>query len=284
MDHAILTRFNLPSPGIASLVRAQAGWLAQRAELFERYCIPSVRSQTSADFGWLVYFDPESPGWLRQRVEDWSADGTMVPLFRTPVTTEDVVSDIEMHVGRHDPWLVTTNLDNDDALAANFVERVQSAPRTDGPCAVYLGNGLIRRGGDVYARSDPVNAFCSVREPWAGARTCYSEWHYLLSRIMSTQVLGGEPGWLQVIHDTNVSNRVHGQLTNPAPYRRLFPGALDDAPEPSRAAVRRDALLGAPRRWAVDELRLVGKTAVMRVAGKRGVERLRWALGTVRQG
>jgi hypothetical protein len=124
MEHAILTRFNLPSAGRESLVRAHAGWLAHRVELFERYCLPSVRSQTSAQFGWLVYFDPESPRWLRQRIEDWSADGTMVPLFRAEVSNAELLSDIEAHLGRHDAWLVTTNLDNDDALATDFVEPI----------------------------------------------------------------------------------------------------------------------------------------------------------------
>jgi hypothetical protein len=283
MDHAILTRFNLPTAGPESLIRARAGWLAQRVELFDRYCLPSVRSQTSANFGWLVYFDPESPRWLRQRIEDWSAEGAMVPLFRAAVSNAELLSDIEAHIGRHDAWLITTGLDNDDALAADFVERVQRAPRIEGRHAVYIRNGLIRRGGDVYARRDSVNAFCSVREPWVGARTCWSEWHNLIPRTMPTHVLGGNPGWLQVVHGTNVSNRVRGRLTTPAPHRRLFPGALDDAPDPPRGAVVRDALLGTPRRWAVDELRQVGKTAVMRVAGKPGLERVKWALATVRQ-
>jgi hypothetical protein len=225
MDHAILTRFNLPTAGTAeSLIRGRAA-----------------------------------------------------------VSRVELLSDIEAHVGRKTDWLITTNLDNDDALAADFVERVQSAPRTDGRCAVYLGNGLIRHGGNVYARRDPVNAFCSVREPWVGARSWGSEWHNLLGRTMSIQVLGGSPGWLQVVHGTNVTNRVRGRLTTPAPHRRLFPGALDDALDPPRAAVIRDAALRAPRRWVVNEVRQVGKTAVMRVAGRRGLERVRRALVTLRQ-
>lgn len=141
MDHAILTSFNLPSAGPASVIRADAGWLRQRVELFERYCLPSVRSQTSAAFGWIVYFDPESPGWLRERIDDWSTDGTVVPLFRPVVSNAELLSDIEAHLRRNDAWLITTNLDNDDALAADFVERVQTAPRTDGRCAVYLSQG-----------------------------------------------------------------------------------------------------------------------------------------------
>ncbi|MBY8850425.1 putative rhamnosyl transferase, partial [Saccharothrix sp. MB29] len=68
MDHVVLTRFNLPSVGAESVVRAQEGWLTKRVGLFERYCLPSVAAQTSSDFRWLIYFDPESPQWLKDRI------------------------------------------------------------------------------------------------------------------------------------------------------------------------------------------------------------------------
>lgn len=61
VSHVFVTRFNLPTPGPESLVRAQEGWLRNRWELFCRYTVPSMRAQTSCDYDWLIYFDPESP-------------------------------------------------------------------------------------------------------------------------------------------------------------------------------------------------------------------------------
>ena len=61
IDHVILTRFNLPTAGVESLVRAQEGWLRDRQVLFEKYCLPSVKFQTRQDFSWIVYFDTQSP-------------------------------------------------------------------------------------------------------------------------------------------------------------------------------------------------------------------------------
>ena len=69
-DHVLLTRFNLPSAGFESIVRAQDGWLKDRIELFERYSIPSVQAQTSQAFHWIIYFDPESPEWLKGRIQN----------------------------------------------------------------------------------------------------------------------------------------------------------------------------------------------------------------------
>jgi Putative rhamnosyl transferase len=278
MDHAILTRFNLPSVGAESVIRAKDDWLTQRVELFEHYCLPSVRAQSISDFRWLIYFDPESPNWLKERIESWTDSDRIVPLFRTEVPRDDLLSDIEQHVGRRDGWLITTNLDNDDALAVDFVERVQSAPMQSGRHALYLGNGLIRTAGSVYARRDRFNAFCSVREPWVDARTCWGEWHNLLPTVMPAESLVGQPGWLQVVHGNNVTNRIRGRLTDAAPYRDLFPGMLDDlTPEP-RAAIARDALISAPRRWIVDRVRLAGKSAILAVGGKRGLDQIKWVL------
>ncbi len=48
--HLILTRFNLATPGRESAIRNRPGWLAERFDLFERICLPSVASQTCRDF------------------------------------------------------------------------------------------------------------------------------------------------------------------------------------------------------------------------------------------
>ena len=58
LDHVLLTRFNLPSKGHESLVRAQENWLRNRVVLFERYCLPSVAAQTCRSFSSDHLFRP----------------------------------------------------------------------------------------------------------------------------------------------------------------------------------------------------------------------------------
>lgn len=283
MDHAVLTRFNLPSSGAESVIRADQRWLRQRVELFERYCLPSVEGQTAKGFGWLVYFDPDSPGWLLDRIAQWSSATTVLhPLFRPSVTRPELLADLASTIGQHHDLLATTNLDNDDAIATDFIERLQAAPRTPERRALFLAEGIIRRDRRVYARRDPDNAFCTVREPWEGAATCWSEWHNLLSATMPTHVIDGPPAWLQVVHTSNVSNRVRGRLTSPAPHRHLFPGALDDVPEPSVVARLTDALLTAPARSGAEVLRTVVKNVLLHLAGKGGLDRVKLRLATAR--
>ncbi|MBO1739146.1 glycosyltransferase [Leifsonia sp. TF02-11] len=284
-DHVILTRFNLPSTGYESIVRAQDGWLRSRVALFEKYCLPSVLAQTVTDATWIIYFDPESPSWLTEWIEPHAAAGSFTPVFRDVVTTKDMLQDIEHAIGTPRLGLITTNLDNDDALATDFVERIQAAAPHGQRTAVYAGRGLIADRHGVYTRVDRYNAFCTVAEPWAGAVTCWSDWHNRLPLSMKALTLAGAPGWLQVVHGENVSNRVRGRLARPAAYADLFPGLLDEVPAPSRGALLRDRLVSGPARATRESVRSAAKAATIAVLGPRGLDsvKLHFASGRRRK-
>ena len=271
MDHVILTRFNLPSAGAESVVRAKHGWLTERIELFESYCLPSVLSQTETRFTWLVYFDPDSPEWLKERVASHS--GHYVPVFRTSVSRDELLSDIADLFPLRGEELLTSNLDNDDGLAVDFVERLHARPRPEAATAYYLANGLIKSPSGLFGHHDRHNAFASVRSAWDQPVTCWADWHNRLAQHMPVVDIGGAPGWLQVVHGGNVSNRTRGRLVSPAPYRALFGTSLDDVPEPDGRALRRDRFVGQPLRIVRDRGRHLAKNAVQKVFGPAGFER-----------
>jgi hypothetical protein len=120
-----------------STAPASAG--AAPDELFERYCARSVAGQTRP-VTWIIYFDPESPSWLLERLAPLVDRGLFRPILRASVSREELLSDIAESLtspGRH---LVTTNLANDDGLAIDFSERVTSAnARTTGPSSTSRG-------------------------------------------------------------------------------------------------------------------------------------------------
>lgn len=287
-DHVLLTRFNLPTPGPESLVRAQDDWLRGRVELFETYCLPSVRAQTSGAFTWIVYFDPASPAWLRARIDAWVLACGLHPVFREEVSGRDLLADLDAEVDRHHAEVITTNLDNDDGLAADFVARLQRAEVTAGPrvgdrdgggrTALYCPQGLVLAGGRAYLHTDEHNAFCSVREPWLGARTCWTDWHNLLHRQMPVVLVDGGPAWLQVVHGSNVSNRVRGHLVAPAPHRAAFPGLLTGATAPPRTALAADRLVRHPARTVRDRGRGLARRTALGLVGKDGFDRWKTVL------
>lgn len=270
VDHVLLTRFNLPSIGVEEVIRAREGWLRQRVELFDRYCLPSVVNQQGERPQWLVYLDPQSPQWLLERVRAHQEAGILTPVLRESVPREALLADLRRVVPRPGDALVTTNLDNDDGLAPDFSQRLRAAGAEHTRCAVYLVNGLIATGHDLYLRTDRDNAFCSVRESWDDPVTAWSAYHNELGRSMPVVRIAGSPGWLQVVHERNVSNRVRGRLVRPDAHHG-FAGL--DAAEPSLADLALDRLVHVPVRVVRDLGRSGLRRAALRLLGKDGYAR-----------
>lgn len=265
VDHVLLTRFNLPSLGVEQVIRAREGWLRQRVELFDRYCLPSVVAQQGERPRWLVYLDPESPQWLVDRMRAHQAAGVLVPVLRESVPRDALVADLRALVPEPGSALVTTNLDNDDGLAPDFSARVRAVGGEHPRCAIYLSHGLIATADSLYLRTDRDNAFCSVRETWDGPVTAWSSYHNELGRHMPVVRLGGDPGWLQVVHERNVSNRARGRLVSPGDH----PGFVGlDVSEPSLADVLRDRTVRMPVRAARDLGRGGLRRMALRLLGK----------------
>lgn len=273
--HILLTRFNLPSPGVEESFRAKQNWLTNRWVLFQQYCLPSVRAQQDQDFHWIIYFDPASPAWLREGIDQYEVSGDFVPIFRPAVSRSELLADIGAVAGHRGDFLVTTNLDNDDGLAADFTERIRSVPKQPTPTVIFLTKGLIRHGQNLYLRVDRDNAFPTVTAPWGAAETCWADWHTLLRNRMPVIELAGAPGWLQVVHGANVSNRVRGHLTGPEPYMQLFPHGMAGLEQPSAVRITQDRLIAAPTRAITETGRHAVKTMALSLFGKDGLDRVK---------
>lgn len=282
-NHVLLTRFNLPTPGLESLIRAHDGWLRERIELFERYCAPSVAHQTHPDLDWLVYFDPESPQWLMKRLRPLVDRGLFRPVYRSAVTMPDLVSDIRETVREKREVLVTTNLDNDDGLAVDFSERLATVSTSHPQAVLYFARGLVKNSDGLHLLTDRRNAFVSVWESWDSPVTSWSEYHNEFARIMPAIELDGRPGWLQVVHGSNVSNRVRGRLVSPDGFRALFGDMLDDVAEPSLFELGKDLLLLNPARTVRDSTRAAARRSALRLLGKERYGQAKLKLRVVRR-
>ncbi|MEG3807302.1 glycosyltransferase, partial [Aerococcus mictus] len=134
-----------------------------RVKLFNKYCLPSILAQTSKSFRWLIYFDPASPAWLLDLIKEHQAKGYYVAKFREEVPREILMADMAgLFPDRH-AILLTTSLDNDDALAIDFVARLQSSLQTHGAFVYFFENGVIKSPKGVFERYDPNNAFPSIK-------------------------------------------------------------------------------------------------------------------------
>lgn len=227
--HIIMTRFNLATPGKESQIRTQVGWLEGRFHLFETYCLPSIAAQRNMSFDWIIYFDVDTPDIFKARISKlqkiFPFHAYYTPLFRSEGWSRSLRETYPLT----QKFLLTTRLDNDDALAIDYTERLHQSVRDN---AFELGaynfrNGLICEAGALYKIDHPKNAFFSWLDLSAGdLRPAPSIQHMRLDDFGPVHQIEGAPGWLQVVHETNVSNKTRGNRVMPECFLPLFPDQI----------------------------------------------------------
>lgn len=266
--HVLMTRFNLATPGRESALRTQPGWLEDRFGLFERYCLPSVAAQVDCAFDWIVYFDDKTPAPFRERIERCRAIFPFTPYFTPLFPAAGWPRSVAETVTPRTPWLLTTRLDNDDALAVDALARVQAAVAAGQPTrrSFNVTAGFVMRDGAVYALEHHSNAFASWLEPWDEATvTAASIPHMAMAEAGPVEQVPGPAGWLQVVHGANVSNRVRGRRVRPAEARRRFPETVLGAlPEPSALTLTAENTVLTPLRAGRDRAVALARRALRR--------------------
>lgn len=212
IQHIILTRFNIATPGREVAIRNSPGWLERRFDLFERYCLPSVAAQEGADFTWLIYFDRDTPELFRARIKAAQVTVPFEARFVGVTQMSEVADDVRERLARDCIRVITTRLDNDDAIAGQFFAAIQEAARAQRQDAVLnFPHGLAVQDGRLYSAFDASNPFTSLVEGAAHPRTIWSVQHHLLGREFRLQQIISAPQWLQVVHGDNVINRIKGK-------------------------------------------------------------------------
>jgi len=248
-----MTRFN---------VRVEEGgfkpppesWLRERIEHFERFTAASMAAQTVSPDAWLVFCDASSPKWLITRLEQVATVHLVEGMFGAEVAAAAVAA-----VAGQDLPLITTRLDNDDALARDYVEAIQREAPADG--FVNFIHGVQLANGKLYRRSDPSNAFIS-RVERSSAESVFAVPHRLILKRHRVLQVKTAPMWLQLIHGGNVANAARGIRIAAATLARfaVHAEATDDG-------IRLDRIMSATRlgaRVAIRPHRMVWALRVLR--------------------
>jgi hypothetical protein len=214
--HFLLTRFYLEHPGTGYDGTQQLEWLEERLRLFELVCYPSVMRQTVSDFTWMLACRRDVPERYRRRLAAFQGKNVTVTYEnRSFAGVEERLGDAR--------YLVTSRLDNDDAICPHYIERVQSAFRRyrDGgtPTGVFsLSSGLMLAlpSGGLYRESYPTNPFLSlfVDLQTEGPTSVYERGHNHLPHEYPTVYDDEHVAWLRAVHGGNVSTRLGGEETD----------------------------------------------------------------------
>lgn len=131
LQHFLLTRFNIllwQKDKEGKKVRTTK-WLEHRFSLFEKYCLPSIKSQTCQNFEWTVLFDSMTPDCFKERIARYQKEcPQLISIYVEPengcrfaeIFRREMVKRIRAK------RVLSTYLDNDDALNIGFIEDLLS--------------------------------------------------------------------------------------------------------------------------------------------------------------
>lgn len=219
LQHFILTRFNLllwQKDKDGCKVRT-VDWLAHRFELFEKYCLTSLMNQTRQNFEWIILFDSKTPDEFKVRIKRCQEKcRQLIPVFVEPADGRYFQAIFRREVVKRlkAPRVVTTYLDNDDALGSSFVEDLQARAQraSDGRFINYTdGYQFYTDHKYLLQIHYPRNHFLSVVEKGdpSSVKTIYGYGsHYYIDKIEGVQIETVDmlPMWCEVIHEKNMGN------------------------------------------------------------------------------
>jgi len=106
--------------------------------------------------------------------------------------------------------VITTRLDNDDAVDPKLLELVANAASVGHFEFINATNGLVVNQNRFYRKRDLSNAFISASEPVESFRTVWLDQHHRLGKYAPIKQLPLKDAWIQIIHGSNLANRVRG--------------------------------------------------------------------------
>lgn len=219
VQHFLLTRFNIllwRQDKEGKKVRT-IKWLEHRFSLFEKYCLPSIKNQTCQNFEWIVLFDSMTPEKFKARIEDYQkVCPQLTPVFVEPENGKRFAEIFRREIVKRirAKRVLSTYLDNDDALNIGFIEDLLSRSLSvcDGTF-FYYDEGYQFYTEDKYMMQIhyPRNHFVSVVEKGDAATVKgvfgYGR-HYYIDKIEGANIVHveTEPMWCEVVHEKNILN------------------------------------------------------------------------------
>ncbi len=220
--HFILTRFNVvmdtqkPKALAQINLATDEAYLDRRFALFQKYTVPSMQGQTCPNFNWLVLFHADTPQKYKAYIAELQREyPAFCPIFVSP--QESYLEAVNAYMLRAQASrYIMSRIDNDDAFHASFVEQVQAdfaaIPQTE-YILIYPNGAQYYERQQIAARYlFPFNHFStlvSAPQPDGSLKNILVYNHMEIEKdFVVKEVFPADFMWLEVIHDSNVTNRL----------------------------------------------------------------------------
>ncbi|WP_375234779.1 glycosyltransferase [Winogradskyella sp.] len=223
-SHYIVTRFNIKSTGWLNdkngKVVNDLAWLRKRYDLFERFCLPSMQSQTQKGYSWLVFFDKNTPKAFKKRNDEIKKElPQFIPFYVDDfLDFEETLRAFIVKDSKTD-YILTSRFDNDDCFHDDAVKKIQEAfvPKNDFIIELTRGLTMQIEGEIKLAKRENVHSgpFVTLIEDVTKntVKTIYNCEHTKWEHLAEFIKIDDGFFWLQTIHDSNITNTLCQDLT-----------------------------------------------------------------------
>lgn len=219
----LITRFNLilyPMDKNQNLTSTEE-WLKDRFRLFDAYCFPSVVKQSDSDFIWLCLFAQNTPPRFLSKIREY---GNKMPNFVAVFLSKDettnyadCVKHIIADLKDESNYLITTRVDNDDALHRDFIRSTKTLLKNQvlRNCIYSFANGI------QYIETDNIaGKLRYIRNHFPIMITKNFHAGQLINHIAEINhsyidnsgyefcAIKGKAMWVEVVHHRNVANGI----------------------------------------------------------------------------
>lgn len=221
INHYLLTRFNVRMDTMLTIqldkkdITKDTNYLEERFRLFFKYTVPSVLNQTDLEFSWIILLSDNTPRQFKNRLKILEKEhNNIICLYIRDDEDYYEVLNSYFQNSRSD-WYITSRVDNDDALCKDYIKTVKQylLSQTMEICVLSFNNGLQYSEQDGYLckYSFPSNHFTSMLSPYSiNVDTIISHGHMDIGQLYKiNNIDNDEPMWLEVVHETNITNRMH---------------------------------------------------------------------------
>lgn len=218
-DHYLMTRFNLRNPDWEFTKRNEAlltdEWMEDRMWFFENFCFPSVAGQSNKDFTWLIFFDITTPEKYRKQAAQLAAGHPNIELHYIDGMPAfyPSIKEIVTERSASKPYLITSRIDNDDAIHKDFIAEVQKKFNKQDYRAIDIVTGYslqIKPSVMLGKKEHIFNPFISLIEKNDDPKTVWANDHHLWKKETRVTQVFHKRLWIAVIHEKNKVNNFNG--------------------------------------------------------------------------
>lgn len=217
--HFVITRFNiranygckLRNPDNNPMNRIlNKDYLKERFGIFEKYTLQSMKQQTNQNFTWLILFHKNTPNSFKKKIQVLKEKFNFIDLYFGD-EEKFVFSEYCNSQDENNEYTITSRIDNDDMFSDDYIAKIQEYANDNfHECILSFRKGikydLSSRKQYEYERED--NHFLSMLGTKGECILQYNHAKIFDSGKEVVMLDSNKPMWTEVIHESNVINRI----------------------------------------------------------------------------